>query len=90
MVGGVTPNGNVHISFFNERGPIPQLIEHEIEHDNSLGKEIVEARIGKIGVVREVDTDVIMNLATALAFKDWLDEKINTLQSAVNTQKEKS
>ena len=87
LFGGVTPHGYIQMSFWNERAPIPQIIEHEIESNGTLGKEIEASRIGKTGLVREVDVDVIMNLETAIAVKKWLDEKITVLMTAVEEMK---
>lgn len=84
IFGGVTPSENIHMSFWSERNPIPQLIEYQINQDGTLGDEVTGSRIGKTGLVREVDVDVIMDLGTAIALRKWLDEKISILQTAVS------
>lgn len=81
LFGGITPRKNIHMSFWNERSPIPQIIEHKVKPDGTLGEEIIEARIGKNGIVREIDVDVIFDLTTAISIREWLDEKIRMLQS---------
>lgn len=83
IFGGVTPHQNIHMSFWNERAAIPQIIEHEIKPDGTLGPEIMEARIGKKGIVREVDVDVVLDLATAISLREWLDDKIKNLEKVI-------
>lgn len=83
--GGVTPHGTIHANFYSERGPIPSRIVHEIR-DGSIGPEVIEEREVKSGPVREVEVGVVMDLATAKAFRDWLDEKIQGLQQALEEE----
>jgi hypothetical protein len=74
--GGVTNQGNVQIAFFSERQAIPRRIVHRVEEDSTLGPEIEEERVTRGGFVREVEVDVVMNLGTAVALRDWLSEKL--------------
>ena len=83
IFGGPSPNLNIHLSFWSERAPIPQLIEHKVNPDGTLGEEVLEGRISKSGLVREVDVDVVMNLTTARALKDWLEEKIGHVERMI-------
>jgi len=84
LFGGLTPHQNIHMTFWTERAPIPQVIEHVINPDGSLGEEILEARIGKKGLVREIDIDVVFDLSTAIAIRKWLDQKIALLENAIS------
>jgi hypothetical protein len=89
--GGATSNLNIHMSFFSERGPIPQRIVHAIEPRGVLGGEIAEERISRKGVVREVEVDVVLNLEMAVSLRKWLDDKIKNLQEvAASAAKVKS
>jgi hypothetical protein len=88
IYGGITPQRNIHMSFWSERTPIPQLIEHEIKPDGFLGNEIIGARIGKTGLVREVDFDVVLSLETAKAMIGWLSEKVMALEAHTLQSKE--
>jgi len=72
--GGLTPHGNISISFYNDRYPIPQIVEHQISQEGKLGGEI--SRVGKDGVVREVEVDVLLTIPTAKSLRDWLEQKI--------------
>ena len=90
IFGGLTPTGNIHISFWNQRSPIPLLMEYDLSPEGTIGNEIIESRIGKSGMVREIDVGVSMNLDVAVSLRKWLDEKISVLEEAVKKQREKS
>ena len=77
--GGVTPSGNIALSIFSERLPIPTLVKNRIKDDSQIGEEIAEERNTRTGVVREVETEVIMNKATATVFLDWLKRYVEEL-----------
>jgi hypothetical protein len=74
--GGVTNQANVQVAFFSERQAIPRRIVHRVETDSTLGPEIEEDRVTRGGFVREVEVDVVMNIGTAIALRDWLNDKI--------------
>ncbi len=78
--GGVTPHGQIFVSVYNERAPIPQATLHVVDSAGTLGKEAREERIVKEGLVREVEVGMIMDLATAESLHQWLGEKIATLK----------
>lgn len=78
--GGVTPRKEIHLHLFSERHPIPKSITHEIDKNTmSLGKEIAKEEGGNI--VRLIQTSVIMDLSTAIAVRDWIDDKIKAIQT---------
>ena len=81
VIGGPTPNGNLHASFFNERAPVPTMAEYELspvsENSAQLGKQI--GRAGKDGFVREVEVGVMMNLDMAKKLHAWLGEQIASM-----------
>ena len=80
--GGVAPaGGQIHMSVYNERHPIPQKAVHEVNH-GMLGKEITEKRVTRPGIYREVEADLVFNLQTAIAIRSWLDDRIKELQQA--------
>lgn len=83
IFGGVTSHLNIQMSFWNERTPIPQMIELELDENSIIGQEIPDARIAKQGLVREIDANVVIDLDTAIAFRDWLDTKIANLKHAI-------
>ena len=77
--GGITPYGSVHITFYSERNPLPQVLTHAVTDKGQLGPEI--SRRGKSGVVRELEIDIVMNAVVARSFRKWLDEKIAELEA---------
>ncbi|MFC1587501.1 hypothetical protein ACFL54_04245, partial [Planctomycetota bacterium] len=60
--GGVAGNGKIHMSPYSERTPIPTRTWNEVTENNTLGMEIEGQRDGKVGIVREVDAEIIMDI----------------------------
>ena len=84
VIGGITPPGNVHMSFFCERLAIPRRIifKADINKRSSimkLGQEI--GRETRDSIVREMEVDVIMDLAAARNLHNWLEDRIKELES---------
>lgn len=76
MFGGINPaSGDVHMSVFSERPPIPQAITFELSDEGMLGAEVGE-REGRDGMVRIVQDTLYMDLATAMALHGWLGEHL--------------
>jgi hypothetical protein len=78
IIGGITPQGILHGSLWAQRAPIPREVTMVVEPDGKLGQEV--ARVGRDGVVRELQVDVMFNLAAALEIRDWLDKQIEQLE----------
>ena len=85
--GGLTPRGLIAMSFFSERHPIPKKLVHEITDEGTLGKE--SSRESRAGIIREVDVEVLMDLAMAKSFRSWLDEKIKVGENPINPGEDK-
>ena len=66
------------MSFFSERSPIPQTLTHDITPQGNLGEET--NRQVKSGVVREVEVEVIVDLATAKGMLGWLETHISAIE----------
>jgi len=77
-IGGITPNGMIHLALFNERPAIPREMVHTVNPDGTLGG--VEESVGREGVVREMEVDLMLNLAAAKRIQVWLAEKIALLE----------
>ena len=41
MIGGITPDGHIHFSLFNERSAIPRQMVYRLTEQGTLGEEIV-------------------------------------------------
>jgi hypothetical protein len=78
--GGISPGTQtIHMSIFSERQPIPKKIVQKIQH-GELGAEIPEKRVGRSGIFRELEADLVMNVEVAISLRAWLDQRINELQ----------
>lgn len=78
--GGLTPTGQIHMAIYNERWDGPTEGTVPIDPDGKSLTEIpdeVEAR-----VIREVEANVFMSLATAVSLRGWLDRKIADLEES--------
>jgi hypothetical protein len=76
--GGVTPRGYIHASLYSERRPLPQVTEVSILPGDQLGEE--KPVFQKDDIVRELEVGLVMDLAAAKAFHDWLGKKIQTVE----------
>lgn len=84
VFGGLAPNGNIHMQVYSERKAIPQKTVHAVE-SGELGPEIHAKRQERKAVVREVEVDVVFNIAQAEAMRAWLADKIDTFQKITGT-----
>ena len=79
--GGTTPRGYITMSFYSERAPIPNRLIHSVDSNGRVGKEIAEKRISREGIIREVEVEVIMDLAMARSTVEWLQGHIKFLEA---------
>jgi hypothetical protein len=89
VVGGLTPRLDVHMDFWSERFPIPQQVVHRVNADGNLGDEIKPERKTREAIVREVEAGVVMDLDTARAFRDWLNDRIAEIEQVLAERKPK-
>lgn len=89
IYGGVNTNLDIHVAVFNERSPIPKESIYRVKEDGSLGDEILEKRISRDGIIREVESDLIMDLSTAQALVKWLQEKIELTKKILEERRKK-
>jgi len=78
-IGGLTPTGGAFLSFFVERGAIPQTLTHQIEESGKLGEVIGTS--GRAGIVREIQTGIILD-------KRRLENLIKHMQSMLKQMEE--
>jgi hypothetical protein len=86
--GGVSPRGDIHMSFYNERGALPDSSTLTVSADSSEQSPEVAQSSGAI--IREIECDVVLDLGTALSLSKWLDEKIKDLQTLIKTLQEEN
>lgn len=79
--GGVSPRGDIHISFYNERMAIPDKSKLVVSETGQVQIEEVEHTSE---IVREVEADIIVDLTTAIQLRKWLDDKIKALQAIIS------
>ena len=80
IFGGVTPRKEIYAHLYSERHPIPKKVVHSLGKDGTLG---AEEEIEKGGdVVRFIQASITMDLDTAISFRDWLNGRIEYIQTA--------
>lgn len=75
-IGGITPSGNIHFALYSERHAIPKRLVHQLNDDGSLGSPIQSETVARDAIVREMEVDVLLNVAVARNLYQWLGAKI--------------
>lgn len=70
---------NLHLTFFNERNPIPKMIVLNLNEKGFITSEDESKRESKTGIVREMEVDVILSYQAALEFHRTLGENLKAL-----------
>jgi hypothetical protein len=86
VFGGLSPSGMITMSFFNERVPLPTRIEHYVTEDGRVGGEDRSARQTRQGIVREVETEIVMTIDGARTLHEWLGERIKAVDERAKTK----
>ena len=86
--GGTTPQGNIQMSVFSERFPIPRESAQYINLDGTLGEELKEQRVSKSGVIREVEVNLVMDVNRARSIVTWLQAKIKEVDGVLRMSAE--
>ncbi|MGC2246711.1 MAG: hypothetical protein WA609_08915 [Terriglobales bacterium] len=84
-IGNVTPSGLIFVGLFSERAVIPQIMVHDVTDGGQVGPERMSERVGKSGVVREVEVGATMSVETATTLIAWLQEKIDIIHKLRKT-----
>ena len=88
IFGGVTPSLDIHMDVWSQRSPIPKQVVHEVKPDKTVGEEIVDERVVRDAIVREVEVGVVFNFAMAKLMVDWLNDKISFIEEHLVEQKD--
>lgn len=79
--GGLTARGVIAVTVYNERQPIPQQTGNSVVKTAGdrveLGEEALEARVGKEGIVRELDATMYLSVKVAEDVAHWLLERVS-------------
>ena len=92
VFGGLSPTGDIFMSIFSQRPPIPTMTVQPVKENGELGDELMSERTVKDGLVREIEVGVALRPEVAEVLIKWLQEKVEqyrTLKSA-QAEKEKS
>lgn len=74
VIGGITPRGLLHMAVYNERPAIPQLVVQHMSEGGQLGATIKQ--LGRTGVVREIEVDLLLDMETVEALHRWLGDRL--------------
>lgn len=83
--GGVSARGVVRSSFYSERAALPTSSVLQIKDGFPVAEHVKE---GGVGLVREVEIEVVMDLNAAVAYYNWLGDKISTLRESLGIDDE--
>jgi len=88
--GGRQPRGQFQLSFFSERLPIPQIVEHEIKSTRGAMTEMGDpvGQVSREGIVREVEVGVAMTVGVARALHKWIGDQLKVIEGEDKEQKE--
>lgn len=87
--GGLTPRGDIVMSVFNERLPIPESDEYEISEEGTLGKRINQVT-NTTGIIREVEAAISLRPEVALTLGNWLLNKVEQFEKAFGVKFEQN
>lgn len=83
--GGVTPRKDIHMHLYSERNTIPKESIHDINKDGTISKNEVQVKGGD--VVRLIQSSAIMDVATAVAIRNWLNKMIAAVERPKKAEK---
>lgn len=80
IFGGINPQGEIELNFYSESDKFPAFSEQIIAPDGSMGHEVLPAEDVK-HVVRHVHSKLLINYYMARAVLEWLEDKVDILES---------
>jgi len=86
--GGNSPKGDIRMSVWNERWPIPKQTTYKLQECGKVGDEIREDRISRGAVVREVEVELVMDVEVAKNIRNWLNDKIDGASADIKASEE--
>jgi hypothetical protein len=72
---------NLHLTFFNERTPIPKKVVVNLNEQGMVVGEDLSERITKEGAVREMEVDIVFSIPSAVEFYKTLGENLKALKA---------
>jgi len=74
VVGGLAPNGDIHMGIWSQRAPYPRQVVHEINAEGELGNEV--GRDQRDSLIREIEAGLVFNAEMAAAMIGWLQKRL--------------
>ena len=74
--------GNIHIGIYSERVPLPTQEVYTLRPDG-IPIEPAKSRTGGVGVCREIEVSLMVNVNLAKQLILWLDTAIRNTESGV-------
>lgn len=82
-IGGLTPQGLLWLGLYAERGPLPRVVEYEVEaEEGATSVELNETATKptrvetRHGIVRHVEVSAYLNMDAAVRLHKWLGKRI--------------
>lgn len=84
--GRISPAGMIHMSFFNDCGPIPAMTRQEFDASGKPNPDMQLVFANEANIVRQLEVDVVMSLEAAKAVRENLDNFIRILEGLKQQQ----
>ena len=87
IYGGVSAEGTIAMAVFSQRMPIPTSIENDIvpvSGEEGVFTVSADRPEGRDGMVRFVHGMYYFDMTMAKSMRDWLDDKIRTMEGFQN------
>jgi hypothetical protein len=75
--------GNLHMTFFNERSPLPKMVVVNLDETGHVVGEDESKREARPGVVREMEVDVVLSIQVATELYQTLGANLKSIQEAL-------
>jgi hypothetical protein len=72
---------NLHLTFFNERNPIPKTMVVKLDEHGEVVGEDISKRDSRHGMVREMEVDIVLSVPVALELYKSLGENLKAIQA---------
>ncbi len=80
--------GNVHLTFYSERAPIPTSVYFALDEKGAVTREEVEKREVKEGWFRELEVDIVLTRAGARSVYDVLSNYLKAMGEKIEGTEE--
>jgi hypothetical protein len=85
-VASIAPAGDIVISIFSERPPIPQLTVQSLNESGMAGEEILSERVQKDGLVRELEVSLMLRPEVVEGLVQLLQQKLEQFKQLRDEQ----